>query len=94
MTRTTTSRRDLGYPTLGAIVLLGLLVGGGLLYQALVGGSSEQLVTAMLIDAIMVVGLQVYIGNTGVLSFGHIGFGAIAGYTFAVLAIAPSARAP
>jgi branched-chain amino acid transport system permease protein len=57
-----------------------------------VSGSSEQLVTAMLIDATMVVGIQVYIGNTGVLSFGHIGFGAIAGYTFAVLAIDPERK--
>ena len=36
-------------------------------------------------------GIQIYVGNTGVLSFGHIGFGAIAGYTFAVLAIIISA---
>jgi branched-chain amino acid transport system permease protein len=41
----------------------------------------------MLINAVVVCGLQIYIGNTGVLSFGHIGFGAVAGYTFAVLAI-------
>ncbi|MEZ5230883.1 MAG: branched-chain amino acid ABC transporter ATP-binding protein/permease [Acidimicrobiales bacterium] len=45
-----------------------------------------------MIDAVMVIGLQVYIGNTGVLSFGHIGFGAIAGYAFAVLAIAPQRK--
>jgi branched-chain amino acid transport system permease protein len=66
---------------------------GGLAAQALIGGSTEQLVTSMLIDAIIVIGLQVYIGNTGVLSFGHIGFGAIAGYTFAVLAIDPEKKA-
>ena len=71
--------RDATGPAAGALILATLLIGGGLLYQSIVSGSSEQLVTAMLIDAVMVVGLQVYIGNSGVLSFGHIGFGAIAG---------------
>ena len=46
----------------------------------------------MLIDAIVVVGIQIYIGNTGVLSFGHIGFGAIAAYVFAVFAISPESK--
>ncbi len=86
--------RDIVAPFLGSTVLFALLLGSGLLYQAAVGGgASERLVTIMLIDAIIVVGIQVYIGNTGVLSFGHIGFGAIAGYAFAVLAISPGEKA-
>ena len=60
------TRRDALSAASGAVVLVAALIGGGLLYQALVSGSSRQLVTAMLIDAIIVVGLQVYIGNTGV----------------------------
>ena len=43
----------------------------------------------MFIDAIMVIGIQIYVGNTGVFSFGHVGFGAVAGYAFALFAIAP-----
>ncbi len=87
-------RRDIVFPLIGAAVLLGLLVGGGELYQAVLGtGAAERLVTVMLIDAIIVVGIQIYVGNTGVLSFGHIGFGAIAGYAFAVLAISPTEKA-
>ncbi len=85
-------RRDVAFPAGGALLQFVILAGGGLLYTAIIGGSSEQLVTAMLIDAIMVIGLQIYIGNTGVLSFGHIGFGAIAGYAFAVLAIDPQRK--
>ena len=81
--------RDITFPLLGTLMLFGVLVFGGLLYINIVGGSSDKLMTAMFIDAMMVIGLQIYIGNTGVLSFGHIGFGAIAGYTFAVLAIEP-----
>ena len=86
--------RDVGFPLIGSVLLFLALAGGGLLYQALFsGGAAERLVTVMLIDAIIVLGIQVYVGNTGVLSFGHIGFGAIAGYTFAVLAISPDEKA-
>ncbi len=86
-------KRDVAFPVVGSLLLFGLVLGAGLIYQVLVGGASERLVTAMLIDAIMVIGIQIYIGNTGVLSFGHIGFGAIAGYAFAVLAISPEQKA-
>ncbi len=85
--------RDVYFPLAGSAILFAALVGGGLLYQALVGGSAERLVTIMLIDAVMVIGIQIYVGNTGVLSFGHIGFGAIAGYAFAVFAIDPVSKA-
>lgn len=85
-------RRDVAFPIGGAVLLFALLVGAGLTYQALIGGSAERLVTAMLIDAIIVVGIQTYIGNTGILSFGHIGLGAIAGYAFAVFAIVPERK--
>ncbi len=85
--------RDVIFPIAGSLLLFAVVLLGGLAYIALVGGSSERLITAMLIDAIAVVGLQVYIGNTGVLSFGHIGFGAVAGYTFAILAISPERKA-
>ncbi len=86
-------RRDVAFPIIGAAALFAALVGGGLLYTALVGGSAERLITAMLIDAVMVIGIQIYVGNTGILSFGHVGFGAVAGYTFAVLAISVDRKA-
>ena len=86
-------RRDVIAPIGGAITLFAILFGGGLLYQTIVdGGAAERLITIMLIDAIVVVGIQIYIGNTGVLSFGHIGFGAIAGYAFALTAISPEEK--
>jgi branched-chain amino acid transport system permease protein len=85
--------RDLALPTAGVLVMAAVFVGGGSIYAAVLGGSSERLVTTMFINAIVVVGLQLYIGNTGVLSFGHIGFGAIAGYVFALAAISPDRKA-
>ena len=84
--------RDIVFPVIGAIVLFAGLVAGGLIYIQLGSGSADKLITAMFIDAIMVIGLQIYIGNTGVLSFGHIGFGAVAGYAFAVTAIQPDRK--
>jgi branched-chain amino acid transport system permease protein len=86
-------RRDVAYPAGSAAALFVAFVGLALLYQTLQGGAgAESLVTKILIDAIMVIGIQVYIGNTGVLSFGHIGFGAVAGYAFAVVAIEPTQK--
>ena len=85
--------RHVGGPILGTVVLFGLLVGGALAYTATGGAARDDLVTQMLVHAIVVVGIGVYVGNTGILSFGHIGFGAIAGYAFAVLAISPGRKA-
>lgn len=83
-------RRDIAFPAVAAVILFGAVVGLGLLYQSFFGGAGERLVSVALIDAILVIGIQIYVGNTGVLSFGHIGFGAIAGYSFAIFAIDPA----
>ena len=85
-------RRDVLYPIVGGVVLFALFVGFGLVYQGQLGGA-ERLVTFALIDAVIVLGIQIYVGNTGILSFGHIGFGAIAGYAFALSAISPAEKA-
>ncbi|MDE0067635.1 MAG: ATP-binding cassette domain-containing protein [Acidimicrobiaceae bacterium] len=85
--------RDVAFPVIGSVLLFSAFVGAGLIYQNWLGGAAERLVTVMLIDAVIVLGIQIYVGNTGVLSFGHIGFGAIAGYTFAVFAISPAEKA-
>lgn len=86
-------RRDIGFPVIGSLVMFAVLFGGGMIYQTILGnGSAERLVTTMLVDAVIVIGIQIYIGNTGILSFGHIGFGAIAGYAFAVFAISPAEK--
>ena len=85
-------RRDVLLPVVAGLALFVLFVGAGFLYQVLLGGY-ERLVTLALIDAILVLGIQIYVGNTGVLSFGHIGFGAVAGYAFALMAISPVEKA-
>ncbi len=77
---------------IGPISIFAVLVLGGLLYASFGGSARDGLITQMLINAIIVLGIQIYVGNTGVLSFGHIGFGAIAGYAFAICAISPTRK--
>jgi branched-chain amino acid transport system permease protein len=71
----------------GSLLMVAVVAGGGLLWTIGGGGARQILVSQMLVNVILVVGLQVFIGNTGILSFGHLGFAAISGYTVAVLAI-------
>ncbi len=80
-------------PALSSMVLPAILVAGCWFYTMGGASSRDSLVTQMLINAIVVLGIQIYVGNTGVLSFGHIGFGAIAGYAFAICAISPGRKA-
>lgn len=49
--------------------------------------SFERTVTNVLITLVIVVGLYVFVGNSGVLSFGHIAFMALGAYTTAWLTI-------
>ncbi|MEZ5408218.1 MAG: branched-chain amino acid ABC transporter ATP-binding protein/permease [Acidimicrobiales bacterium] len=75
----------------GNLALVAVVLGAGMIYG--LGGSSarDDLVTDALINLVIVIGLQVFIGNTGVLSFGHLAFGSIAAYTCALLAV-PATR--
>src|SRR5690348_16695862 len=53
----------------------------------------ENRVINMLIMLILVVGLYVFAGNSGVFSFGQIGFMAIGAYTTAIVRIPPDTKA-
>ncbi len=47
----------------------------------------ERITTTLFINLVLVLGLQVFMGNSGILSFAHIGFMGIGAYTSAVLTI-------
>lgn len=47
----------------------------------------SRIATTLLINLILVLGLQIFMGNSGILSFAHIGFMGIGAYTTAVLTI-------
>jgi branched-chain amino acid transport system permease protein len=67
-----------------------VLLGGAALLYGTGGVSMRHIATVMVLNAIMVVGTQVFVGHSGVLSFGHIGFVGIAAYVTAILS-APAA---
>jgi branched-chain amino acid transport system permease protein len=53
----------------------------------------QNVLVNMLINLILVVGLYVFVGNTGVFSFGHIGFMAIGAYTAGLVRIPEDQKA-
>ncbi len=84
--------RSIALPSLLANwVLLAVLFSIGVLYAS--GGSSARdlLISDLLINLVLVLGFHIFIGNTGVLSFGHLGIASVAAYTMALLAV-PSDR--
>jgi branched-chain amino acid transport system permease protein len=76
---------------LGNLLLFGAMVAIGFLYAAQGGSSRNALITSLITNLIMVLGFQIFIGNTGVLSFGHLGLASIGSYVMALLSI-PIAR--
>jgi branched-chain amino acid transport system permease protein len=72
------------WPLLGVIAIVAAIA---VLVEAF-GGSELRSITANgLINLMLVVGIYIFIGNSGVLSFGHISFAAIGAYTSALLTI-------
>lgn len=57
-----------------------------LLWASLRGGSGERVATVALINVVIVVGIQLFAGNSGVMSFGHVSFAAMGAYGVAILA--------
>jgi branched-chain amino acid transport system permease protein len=51
-----------------------------------------RIVTVMLVYLILVLGLQLYMGNSGILSFAHIGFMGIGAYTSVLFSMTPTAK--
>ena len=52
----------------------------------------QRTMTTVLINVILVVGLYLFVGNSGVFSFGHAAFMAIGAYTTAILTIPPATK--
>lgn len=53
----------------------------------------ERIVIVLFINLIMVLALQIFMGNSGVVSFGHIAFMGIGAYASALLSMTPEAKA-
>jgi len=74
------------------VVPAGLVVGAALL-GTLVSISTQTYFTDTLVKVAIVVALYVFIGNSGVLSFGHVSFVALGAWTAGVLSV-PAAEKP
>jgi branched-chain amino acid transport system permease protein len=68
-------------------VLLSALVVVAALLGSLGTSELDYVVVTGLVNLVMVVGLYVFVGNTGVFSFGHVGFVAIGAYVTSLLVI-------
>jgi branched-chain amino acid transport system permease protein len=55
-------------------------------------GSTQRVLTDAMLKMTIVIGLYVFVGNSGILSFGHIGFLGVGAYTFAWLTIPPGIK--
>ena len=83
-TRSALARRH-RRPFLSAVALFAVLAAIVLGYSSTGGGSRDHLMTAMLINMVLVLGMQIFIGNSGVVSFGHAAFAAVGAYAAALL---------
>ena len=83
----------MGRSMLGSAILIAAVAALAMAYTSSGGTSRESLVAEMLSNFILVLGIQIFIGNTGVLSFGHMAFAQIAAYATAVVAIPLAAKA-
>ncbi|MHA6795427.1 branched-chain amino acid ABC transporter permease [Pseudonocardia bannensis] len=72
-------------------LVLVLGVGAVALVAAQGPTSLQRTVVVALINLVLVIGLYVFVGNSGVYSFGHLGFAAIGAYAAGVL-VMPAAR--
>jgi branched-chain amino acid transport system permease protein len=74
-------------------VLFVVLLAGALAYTSKGGAARELLVQELLVNLVIVLGLQVFIGQTGILSFGHLAFAQLAAYGAALTTIPAATKA-
>ena len=79
------------YSTVALLVIPLLLI--ALAAQLLGRVVLERIVIVLFINLTMVIALQVFMGNSGVVSFGHISFMGIGAYASALLSMTPAAKA-
>jgi branched-chain amino acid transport system permease protein len=71
----------------GTAVISLLLVGGMTLVETLGSASSSRTFVMFLVNVMLVVSIQAFIGNSGIVSFGHVAFMGIGAYTTALVTI-------
>lgn len=77
----------------GAGLLSALLLAGILLVDYYGSATDERIAMTFLINLMLVMGLQTFVGNSGVISFAHVSFMAIGAYSAALLTADPVTKA-
>jgi branched-chain amino acid transport system permease protein len=77
---------------LAEVVLPALLVGAVALLGSFTARTNEIHFRTALVDVAIVVGLYVFVGNSGVLSFGHISFVAVGAFAAGLMTISPEIK--
>lgn len=85
MTRTSLIARNLATP----LILIAILLIIAVITKLIGSGPFSRTVVEMMIRVMLVVGLYIFVGNSGVISFGHIGFMCIGAYATAWMTIPP-----
>jgi branched-chain amino acid transport system permease protein len=75
------------------VLLIVPLIILALLTQLFAGTLVNRIVTVLFINLILVCGLQIFMGNSGILSFSHIGYMGIGAYSSVLLSMTPQAKA-
>src|SRR5262249_34741646 len=76
------------FELVGPVVLVVLVA----LFGTIVSSSTQTYVVTTLVNVAIVVALYTFIGNSGVVSFGHISFVAVGAWTAGILAMPASAK--
>jgi branched-chain amino acid transport system permease protein len=88
-----TERRSILAQTISTpVILTCILVAVALAAWGFGSGPFNQTVIEIFIRIVMVVGLYIFIGNSGVISFGHIGFACLGAYMTAWLTALPAIK--
>ncbi len=74
---------------LGSALLSGLLAAGVVGIQLTSGPTTQTVLLIFLINLLVVIGLQTFTGNSGVVSFAHVAFMGIGAYTAALMSTDP-----
>jgi len=77
---------------LPVLLLLGAVISAGALLGSVGSEAFQATVTNALVLLVIVLGMFVFIGNSGIFSFGHIAFVAIGAYTTALLMMDPAQK--
>ncbi len=83
----------LGRATVATAALFVVLLVASTIYTATGDTARDLLIQELLVNLVIVMGLQVFIGSTGILSFGHLAFAQIAAYGAALVTIPAASKA-